>query len=116
MTETTKQTAERRAKAFAGATGGFDSVGDMEVAEVIAESDKEKGMHYGFADDEGTLTFDISHMSTVAISALIPEGYALVPVEPTEKMIEAGDCARFQAICASSNAYRAMIAAAQEKE
>jgi len=47
----------------------------------------------------------------VVNSKLIPKGYVLVPIEPTEKMIEAGD-ALWDHHCTSI--YEAMIQAAQE--
>ena len=48
----------------------------------------------------------------VVNSKLTPEGYVLVPVEPTEKMIEAGDVL-WDHHCTSI--YEAMIQAAQEE-
>lgn len=46
------------------------------------------------------------------VRKMIPEDYVLVPVEPTEKMIEAGDVL-WDHHCTSI--YKAMIQAAQEK-
>lgn len=41
----------------------------------------------------------------------IPEGYALVPIEPTELMESIGD---MNSSCGAADVYRAMVAAAQE--
>ncbi|WP_027855586.1 hypothetical protein [Marinobacterium litorale] len=50
----------------------------------------------------------------------IPEGYALVPVEPTDAMVDAAlACADDESIpedAFAQSAYRAMITAAQEQE
>jgi hypothetical protein len=46
----------------------------------------------------------------------LPEGYVLVPVEPTEKMIDAGLMFHSQFSSSVPHAYKAMIQAAQEEE
>ena len=49
--------------------------------------------------------------------AAVPPGYALVPIEPTPEMIDAGDVARHSVVtqARTSVIYRAMIAAAGDK-
>ena len=49
--------------------------------------------------------------------AAVPPGYALVPIEPTPEMVDAGDVARHSVVtqARTSVIYRAMIAAAGDK-
>ena len=55
--------------------------------------------------------------SKLAEVVIIPEGYVLVPVEPTEKMIEAGYNAYVNSgWIRTYEIYEAMIQAAQEEE
>ena len=50
-------------------------------------------------------------------AAAVPTGYALVPIEPTPGMLDAGDVARHSVVtqARTSVIYRAMIAAAGDK-
>ena len=55
--------------------------------------------------------------SSLAEAAIVPEGYVLVPVEPTEKMIDAWwDTHVDGETLDEVKAYKAMIQAAQEEE
>lgn len=45
----------------------------------------------------------------------LPEGYVLVPKEPTDKMLSAG-MDKLMSVTGIQHTYRAMIQAAQEKE
>lgn len=55
--------------------------------------------------------------SSLAEAAIVPEGYVLVPVEPTEKMVEAGYNAYVNSgWIRTYEIYEAMIQAAQEIE
>ncbi|WP_010246598.1 hypothetical protein [Pantoea agglomerans] len=51
----------------------------------------------------------------VSLAKLMPEGWKLVPVEPTEEMIAAGD-QFMDGLSRLGNAYEAMLAAAPEVE
>jgi len=51
----------------------------------------------------------------VSLAKLMPEGWRLVPVEPTEEMIAAGD-QFMDGLSRLGNAYEAMLAAAPEVE
>lgn len=55
----------------------------------------------------GAFVFGVNH---------VPEGYVLVPVEPTEKMIESGLMFHSQFCSSVPNVYKAMIQEAQEQE
>lgn len=46
----------------------------------------------------------------------VPEGYVLVPVEPTEKMVEAGIMFHSQFDSSVPRVYKAMIQETQEQE
>jgi Lar family restriction alleviation protein len=46
----------------------------------------------------------------------VPEGYALVPVDPTDGMTFIGQSMRYESLNSIGAIYKAMIAAAQEKE
>ena len=52
--------------------------------------------------------------SSLAKAAIIPEGYVLVPVEPTEAMLNAGLDANV--VPHPEDIYKAMIQAAQEED
>ena len=61
---------------------------------------------------------DGQFLSIIAESAdAVPPGYALVPIEPTPEMVDAGDVARHSVVtqARTSVIYRAMIAAAGDK-
>lgn len=49
------------------------------------------------------------------LESLRAAGYAVVPVEPTDKMVHAGYAAWQEVGVGEENVYRAMIAAAQEQ-
>ena len=53
---------------------------------------------------------------SVAVDPSVNGGYVLVPVEPTEKMIDAGLMFHRQFSSSISHVYKAMIQAAKEKE
>jgi len=67
--------------------------------------------------DMEKLRFDLGTKNLTAFAegtrACCPEGYVVVPIEPTEAMVEAGD-ALWAHHCTSI--YEAMIQAAQEEE
>jgi hypothetical protein len=46
----------------------------------------------------------------------IPEGYALVPIEPTDGMTFIGQSMRYESLNSIGSIYKAMIAAAQDKK
>jgi hypothetical protein len=73
-----------------------------------------------------TTAMDMEHWDTLhdklkekltAAPAAVPPGYALVPIEPTPEMLDAGDVARHSVVtqARTSVIYRAMIAAAGDK-
>ena len=55
----------------------------------------------------GAFVFGVNH---------VPEGYVLVPVEPTEKMVEAGIMFHSQFDSSVPRVYKAMIQETQEQE
>ena len=52
----------------------------------------------------------------VELSMTVPKGYVLVPVEPTEKMVEAGIMFHSQFDSSVPRVYKAMIQETQEQE
>ena len=74
------------------------------VASSVDEAKRDITM-YGKADR------DAMRIAPLFLSPTIPEGYVLVPLEPTKKMVEAIDAVMWPG--ASEKAYRGMIAAAQ---
>ena len=62
------------------------------------------------------MTFEEWWEQVEAYGLGLPEGYVLVPVEPTEEMTEAGLMFHSQFCSSVPNVYKAMIQAAQEEE
>jgi len=62
------------------------------------------------------MTFEEWWEQVEAYGIGLPEGYVLVPVEPTEKMLEAGLMFHTQFDSSVPRVYRAMIQDAQEEE
>lgn len=69
-----------------------------------------------FKEAMDTLRTLLLTTQSVATDPLVNGGYVLVPVEPTEKMVEAGLMFHTQFDSSVPRVYRAMIQALQEKE
>ena len=84
---------------------------DEEIAKYAWEKAWDAAMEQAQTED-----LEVAYMAGLkdASSRRLPEGYVLVPIEPTEKMLEAGedpyDCLILSEI------YQAMVKAAQEEE
>ena len=74
------------------------------------------GEHNGYAIYRWTAD-DVRAYGDARAAAAVPTGYALVPIEPTPGMLDAGDVARHSVVtqARTSVIYRAMIAAAGDK-
>ena len=69
-------------------------------------------VHQNKPNVSNKMTFEEWWEQVEAYGLGLPEGYVLVPVEPTEKMIEAGNSLSYMTC---DVIYRAMIKVAQEK-
>jgi hypothetical protein len=58
----------------------------------------------------------INKYAALAVAAAVPPGYAVVPIEPTEKMKEAAMVTYIEAKLADWGMWKAMVAAAQEQK
>lgn len=124
MTETTEQTAERRARAIAlyrakhGSISG-QSITCLELAHAIADSDKEAGMV--LVDKEAWQNFlEKDVKGIIGLMGGVPEGYALVPVDLLEEAYYEGKTdgkdINYRATSFNASEVRAKwIAAAQEE-
>jgi hypothetical protein len=54
--------------------------------------------------------------AALAVAAAVPPGYAVVPIEPTEKMKEAAMVTYIEAKLANWGMWKAMLEAAQEQK
>jgi hypothetical protein len=77
---------------------------------------------HGWYDGQGNIGPECDNCGATARSMHkwntrhIPEGYALVPVEPTDGMTFIGQSMRYESLNSIGAIYKAMIAAAQEQK
>ncbi len=64
------------------------------------------------ADDEGDYNKPVYEAAKWAWQARVPEGYVVVPKEPTDKMIDAG--CRSYLDCCTTTIYKAMLEAVEK--
>lgn len=88
-----------------------------ELLKALKETVKHCPLYTKFRDDIETLIRSIESNSPIPVSASVPEGWKLVPVEPTIEMTKAGIRAIDPTRCEREDAeqcYIAMLAAAPQ--